>query len=176
MKTHTREEVERILNSIYSKAEYDVLFDEASKNQDFFNLLWEIVKEKKESESWRIVWIMDHATEKKNDFIFPILEEFYERILKSKHEGFIRITMKLILRCPINEDYAGELLDRCIAWMNDPKAKVSSQALGLEFFYRVYQIYPEMAPELLAHIDEMMERSPSAGFKVRLREIRKQLR
>ena len=175
MEKFTREEVEHILSSIYSKAEYDVLFKEASKNQVFFNLLWEIVKEKKESESWRIVWILDHATEKKNDFILPILDEIYERILKSKHEGFIRLSMKLILRCPVNEDFAGELLDRCIGWMNDPKLNISSQVLGLEFFYKVCQLYPEMSPELLAYINEMMERSPSAGMKVRLKQIRSQL-
>lgn len=176
MKKFKNEEVEQLLNSIYSKAEYDVLFDEASKDQQFFNQLWEIIQQKPDEQAWRIMWILDHATEKKNDFILPILDEVYKRVLKTKNESVIRQSMKLILRCPVNEDYAGELLERCIEWMNDPKAKVSSQGLGLEFFFRVCQIYPEMKPELLAHIDEMMERSPSAGMKVRLREIRGQLK
>lgn len=175
MEKFTRQGVEQILSNIYSKAEYDVLFEEAATNQRFFNLLWEIIQEKPDKEAWRIMWILDHATEKKNDFIFPILDEVYERILNTKNESVIRQSMKLILRCPVNEDYAGELLDRCIGWMNDPKAKISSQALGLEFFYQVCLLYPEMAPELLAHVDAMMERSPSAGFKIRLREIRKKL-
>lgn len=79
--------------------------------------------------------------------------------------------MKLILRCDINEDYAGELLDRCIKWMNDPKSKVSSQGLGLEFFYRITQLYPEMAPELIAIINDIMERSPNKGYIVQLKKI-----
>ena len=171
----TREDVEHLLNSIYSKAEYEILFNEASKNQEFFHTVWMMSKEQPAKDAWRLLWILDHATEKKNDFIFPILEELYQRVLDTDNESYIRQGMKLILRCPVNEDYAGELLDRCITWMNDPKAKVSSQGLGLEFFFKVCKLYPEMAPELLAHIDEMMERSPSAGFKVRLRDIRKQL-
>ena len=88
------------------------------------------------------------------------------------NESCIRQGMKLILRCPVREEFAGELLNRCVEWMNDPKAKISSQCLGLEFFYSTAQLYPEMAPELLAYIDDIMERSPSAGYKLRLKKIR----
>lgn len=172
---YSKDEVIELLASLYSKEEYQVLFDEATINQRFFNLLWEIIKERKESESWRVLWILDHATEKENHNIFPILQELYELVLNTKNESFIRHAMKLILRCPINEDYAGELLDKCIKWMNDPKAKISSQALGLEFFYRVCLLYPDMIPELSAHIYAIMERSPSAGYRMRLKEILEKL-
>lgn len=174
-KQKTQIEIENLLSSLYSKADYEVMFKRAAEERELFLLLWEIIKSKPESESWRMMWILDHGSEKNNRFILPILNEIYDRLLKSNNESFIRHAMKLILRCPINEDYAGELLDRCIGWMNDPKAKVSSQGLGLEFFYRVCQLYPEMKPELLAHIDEIEERSPSAGMKVMLREIRAKL-
>ena len=170
----TCEEIEFFLTSAYSKAEYDLMFQRTAENFDLFLMIWEMAKGKPATDAWRLLWILDHATEKRNDFIFPILDEIYEIVLKTNNESFIRHAMKLILRCPINEEYAGELLDRCVKWMNDPKAKVSSQGLGLEFFYRVCQLYPEMAPELLAHMDEMLERHPSAGMKVRLRQIREQ--
>lgn len=175
MDNKTRHEIETLLASLYSKADYEVMFERASKSQQLFQELWELIKEKPEKDSWRIMWILDHATEKNNAFIFPILDELYQRVLKSTNESFIRHAMKLILRCPINEDYAGEVLDRCIEWMNNPKAKVSSQGLGLHFFYRVCELYPEMKPELLAHMDEMHERQPGAGMKVMLREIRAKL-
>lgn len=171
----TRKEIEDLLQSIYSKADYDVMFERAAASEELFHLLWEIIKEKPEKESWRMMWILDHASEKKNDFLLPIRDEIYERIMQTDNESFIRHAMKLILRCPINEDYAGELLDRCIGWMNDPKKKISSQGLGLEFFFKVVQLYPEMAPELLAHIDDILERNPSAGFWVRLKQIKSQL-
>ncbi|MDA3927454.1 MAG: hypothetical protein PF541_00745 [Prolixibacteraceae bacterium] len=175
MRAITRKEIEDLLVSLYSKADYDVMFDRASKDKELFLFLWEIIKEKPEKESWRIMWILDHASEKKNDFLLPIRDEIYERIMQTDNESFLRHAMKLILRCPINEDFAGELLERCIQWMNDPKKKISSQGLGLEFFFRIVQLYPEMSPELIAHIDDIMERSPSAGMKVRLREIRGKL-
>lgn len=174
-KSAVAEKINVLLNSLYSKADYDVMFKKAAQDQSLFTAIWEIAKEKPENESWRIVWILDHATEKKNGFIFPILDELHERVLKSNNESFIRLCMKLILRCPVNEDYAGELLERCVEWMNNPKAKVSSQGLGLEYFYRVCQLYPEMTPELLAHIDNMLENRPSAGMKIRLKQIRKKI-
>jgi hypothetical protein len=170
----TRNEVEQLLESVYSKSDYDFLLTKAEKEQDFFNLIWEIAKDQPFEKAWRLLWIMDHATEKKNDFILPILNDIYTLVLNTDNESYIRQGMKLILRCPILEEYAGVLLDRCIGWMNDPKAKISSQALGLEFFYRTCKIYPEMAPELIAYIDDILERTPSAGYKVWLKRIRRE--
>lgn len=171
----TRKEIEQFFSSAYSKAEYDIMFQRTANDQKLFTTIWEMSKEQPAKDAWRLLWVLDHATEKKNGFIFPILDERYQKVLKTDNESYIRQAMKLILRCPIIEDYAGELLDRCIGWMNNPKAKISSQGLGLEFFYRVCQLYPEMAPELIAIIEEMIERQPSAGMKVRLRQIRKKL-
>lgn len=169
----TREEIEQLLESVYSKADYDFLFQKAEKECDFFYKIWEIAKDQPFEKAWRLLWIMDHATEKKNDFILPILNDVYSMVLKTNNESYIRQGMKLILRCPVNEEYAGELLDRCIKWMNDPKAKISSQALGLEFFHQTCKVYPEMAPELIAHIDDILERgNPSAGYTIWLKKIR----
>jgi len=169
-----QDELKEFLDAAYSKADYDYLFLKATKEQDFFMTVWELAIQQPDSKAWRLLWILDHATEKRNDFIFPILDELYRRILKTKDESFIRQVMKLILRCPVNEDFAGELLEKCVEWMNDPKAKISSQCLGLEFFYKTCLLYPEMAPELIAHIDDILERTPSAGYKVRLKQIRSQ--
>lgn len=171
----TRKEIEDLLASVYSKADYDVMFERASNDQALFLMLWEIIKDMPAKDSWRVLWILDHATKKDNRFIFLILEELYQRVMNESHEGFLRIGLSLILRCPINEDYAGEMLDKCVQWMNDPKRKIATQAMALEFFYQVCLIYPEMSPELLAYMDEMSEREPSAGLRVRIREIRKNL-
>jgi hypothetical protein len=172
----TRQEIETLLKAVYSTADYEYLFQMAEKEQDFFNTVWEMACEQPDSQSWRLLWILDHATEKRNDFIFPILDELYKRVLKTKNESYIRQTMKLILRCPILDEYASELIDRCIIWMNNPDAKISSQCLGLEFFFQTCQLYPEMKPELIAYIDNILElSSPSAGYRLRLSKTRSEL-
>ncbi len=168
----TNNELEAILASAYSRSDYDFLFQKAEREQDFFNTVWSLSKEKPFGRSWRLLWILDHATEKNNAFIFPILDELYRLVLETDHESYIRLAMKLILRCPLNEQYLSQLLDRSIEWMNNPKSKISNQALGLEFFYQVCLIYPEMTPELLAYIDDLFDRNPSAGYRVRLKQIR----
>lgn len=171
----TREEVLALLESVYSKADYDYLFLKAETEIDFFNLIWDISKERPYNKSWRLLWILDHATRKKNDFIIPILDDLYKLLLATDNESYIRQSMLLILRCPLNEDYITELLERSIAWMNDPKGKVSTQALGLEFFYQVCKLYPEMSPELISNIDDLLDRKPSAGMKIRLKKIKQDL-
>jgi len=171
----TKEEVTQMLDAVYSKADYEFLFKKAETDADFFFLVWNIAYEIPEDQSWRYLWILDHATEKNNANLMPILDDLYKWVLKTNHESVLRHTLKLILRCPVNEDYAGELLDRCVKWMFETKAKISSQCLGLEFFFKCCQLYPEMAPELLAYIDEISARTTSAGYKVRLKQIRTQL-
>jgi hypothetical protein len=171
----TANELEAILASAYLRSDYDFLFRKAEREQDFFNLVWSLSKEKPFDSSWRLLWILDHATEKNSDFILPILDELYELVLETENESYIRQAMKLILRCRIREHYATQLLERCIQWMTNPKAKISSQALGLEFFYQVCSLYPEMAPELLAYIEDIMDRNPSAGYRIRLLQIRQSL-
>jgi hypothetical protein len=171
----TREEIIQMLEAVYSKADYEFLFKKAETEPDFFNKVWDIARDMPDEDAWRYLWILDHATEKSNFNLLAILGDLYKMVLKTNHESVIRQTMKLILRCPVNEEYAGELLDRCVKWMNDPKAKISSQCLGLEFFFQTCQLYPEMAPELIAHIDDISGRSPSAGYKHRLKQIRNQL-
>lgn len=175
-KTSTKKEIELLLTSLYSKSDYDVMFVRASKDQELFLLMWEIINEMDEKDSWRIMWILDHATKKDNTFIFDILDELYVKVMNTNNESFLRIGMNLIMRCPINEDFAGEMLDKCVVWMHETKKKMSTQVMGLEFFYRVCLLYPEMKPELLAHMDDISARNPaSAGLRVRLRDIRKKL-
>jgi hypothetical protein len=171
----TSNELEVLLEAAYSRSDYEYLFKKAEKEQAFFNLVWEKSCEKPFDKSWRLLWILDHATEKRNDFILPILNELYDMLLQTNNESYIRQGMKLVLRCPVQDEYATKLLDRCIEWMNNPKAKISSQAMGLEFFYRMCLIYPEMSPELIAYIEEMLNRQPSAGYWVRLKKIRNEL-
>jgi hypothetical protein len=163
------------MESAYSSADYQLLFKQAAQSDEMFFTIWEMIKERPAKNSWRLLWILDHATEKCNKNIFPILAELHQRVLNTANESFIRIGMKLILRCPVCEDFAGELLERGVEWMYNQKNKMSTQVMGLEYFYRVCQIYPEMKPELMAHVDEMEQHTTSAGVKSRLRQIRKQI-
>jgi hypothetical protein len=175
MTAMTKSELEEMVTSAYSKADYQYLFQRATLEPAFFKLVWQVASEKPDKQSWRFLWILDHATEKSNTNLLPICSDLYKMVLATKNNSVIRQSMKLILRCPINEEHAGALLDRCISWMNNPKETISSQCMGLEFFFRCCELYPEMSSELLSHIEENLERHPSAGFKSRLKYVRKKL-
>ncbi len=170
-----RSKIIQLLESVYSKADYNYLFIKAEEDPAFFYAIWKLSEEMPAEKAWRLLWILDHATEKNKRSLLPILGDLYPKVLSARHEGYVRIGMKLILRCPLLEDYIPEFLERCIEWIQNPKAKISSQTLGLEFFYQVCRMYPEMAPELLAYIDDILERDPSPGFRVRLKAVRKEL-
>ncbi|MDA3880767.1 MAG: hypothetical protein PF436_10295 [Prolixibacteraceae bacterium] len=168
-------EIEIFLNEAYRKADYELMFQKAAHDEELFFTLWQVIKEKPGGKNWRLFWIMEHATEKNNSYLTSILDELYEFILQAESDSYLRIGFKMIMRCSISEEYAGALLDKCIQWINNPKIKVGTRAMALEFFFRTCQLYPELTPELLAIIDQHMERAPSAGLKSRMLQIRKQL-
>ncbi len=163
------------LKDLHFNEDYDFFIQAASKDQTLFIEIFNFLKTLKEKDQWRILWLLDHASENNFDYILPILNDLYKLVLKTNNESNIRQGMKLIFRHPIDEEYAGELLERCIQWMLNPKAKISTQVSGLEFFYRTTLLYPELKNELLTYIDQIMEESPSAGYKNRLSKIKNEL-
>ena len=171
----TTEKINQQLKDLYFKQDYEYLTQQARMNQEVFNHIYHYHKTLPEKDQWRLLWILDHASEDQFELITPVLEDLYSVALKTQNESNIRQSMKLILRQPILEEYAGELLERCIEWMLNPKAKISSQVLGLEFFYQVTLIYPELSVELNTYIEQVLEESPSMGYKNRLQKIRKKL-
>lgn len=170
----TVSEFQSIIEQRFSKQILNYLVQETAKNPELFRRVWELGKDKNFKQSWRCLWIIDCLTEKNQTYIVPILDEIYQLLLTTNNESTIRFTMKFILRCDLKEEHIPILLDKSIAWMNNPKSKVSSQVLGLEYFRRVCLLYPEMKQELRVIIEDQLERSPSAGYKNRLIRVWKE--
>jgi hypothetical protein len=105
----------------------------------------------------------------KSYILYKKIRTTYSYLLEMKAQDI----EKFLEEAYFKAEYAGLMLDKCIEWIINPKVKVGTRALAFEYFYRTCQLYPEMAPEMLAIIDEQMERSPSAGLKSRMKQIRK---
>jgi hypothetical protein len=164
--------IQLVIESNYQRNEFELLIQKATADQAFCMALWDIAKQHKGQKIWRYLWMIDRATERNPQWIEPIVDDVYQLLLFTKNESVIRHTMKLVLRCPLNEEHITTLLDKSIAWMNNPAAKISSQVLGLEYFRRVCKLYPEMCPELLSLVEHILERGEiSSGYKNRLRKV-----
>jgi len=169
-------DIQTVIESNYLRNEFELLIQKATADRAFCMALWDVAKQHKGQKIWRYLWMIDRATERNPQWIEPIVEEVYQLLLHTKNESVIRHTMKLILRCKLKEEHMTELLDKCIVWMNNPAAKISSQVLGLEYFWRVCKLYPEMNQELLSLVEHILERGEiSAGYKNRLRKIHERL-
>lgn len=166
--------IQTIIEEGVSKRTLNYLVAETKKDQKLFNWLWKFGKDESYKQNWRCLWIIDNVTEKDNAPLKPILDEIYQLLIFTENESLVRFALKFILRFDLIEEYIPTLLDKSTAWMCNPKAKISSQVLGLEYFRRVCILYPEMKPELHATIEDQLERSPSAGYKNRLLRVKKE--
>jgi hypothetical protein len=171
----TEFEIDQHLARPYSDNKYTLLFDIASQDEAVFATICDMIKKRPAEESWRLLWVLEHASEKNHNMILPLINTLYLKVLETKNESFIRIAMKLIMRFDIDDEYAGVLLERCIGWMHSDNKNKSTRVTGLEFFYRMCLLYPELSIELIAHIDRMQQYDLSAGEKVRIRQIIKNL-
>lgn len=171
----TDEKLLQLIKDARFKGDFEWIFKKAREENKFFMQVWNLAIRKTEVPAWRLLWIMDHATEKSNDFLQPILNDLYKYVLESDDESNIRLGTKLILRCQLVDEYIPPMLEKSIEMMTAPKSQVSNQVQSLEFFLQVCRIYPDMSTELIAYIEEALSHKPSTGYKYRLLKAKKEL-
>lgn len=160
----SKEEVISLLQANTSKYVTEALGEQALKSDALFLLLTTLIAEKQQPIAWKAAWTLDKATEVHPEQIDLILPWIYDFLMTEEHDGLVRHLMKLLLRRPLIVDKAGLLLDKAFAWVNDEKSSVSKKVHGLQLMFEVYLIYPDFKSELLAVIDDRLERNCSAGF------------
>lgn len=172
----TKQELKEQLKIIRSKEETEAWANDVSNNETLFLKLWEIVKEEAHPSAWRAFWVMDKTTTKDHALIMTILEELYELMMNTANEAYIRHGMKMIFRCPIDEDLALPLLDQSLLWLNNQHAKMSTRGCSLLLFFEIYKIYPDLKPELVGILEDQREKQPSPGVLSIIKRIEKALK
>ncbi len=128
--------------------------------------------------AFRSSYTLHKAEEKRPGLLKNYYGKMIEAMPSLHNESVIRSFQNIIITAGVKDLSDGEqgiLADSCFSWLNDPASAIAIKAYSMELIYQLSEIYPELAIELVASINNNME-SGSAGVKARGRMILKKLR
>lgn len=160
----SEQEMIEILSNIQAMEEVEYLASESHKNPELLLVLWKITLRNEHPYSWHAIWVFKHATKKRTDLLQPFATEIYELALTTPQKGIHRELLSFINLMPLNEEYAGLLLEKCIEWVNG-NFSIAVKARCFHFFINLLKLEPELASEFEAIAQQQLLMNPSSGLK-----------
>jgi len=122
-------------------------------------------------EEWRYnqraSWAVSHIGIKHPNLLIPYHERMVKQLSLPKHDAVVRNTLRIFEDVDISEDIEGELLDKCMNYLVDPKQAVAIRCFSMTVIDKIVSRFPELAPEVIEIINDQLEHPCTAGFKVR---------
>jgi hypothetical protein len=81
-----------------------------------------------------------------------------------------RNSLRMLQEVEIPEEFHGEIMNACFAFIEDPATPVAIKAFSLTILYNLSEQYPEIKSELQLIIEERLA-TETAAFKARARKI-----
>jgi hypothetical protein len=115
---------------------------------------------------WRSAWILDYLAELHPWLAGKYIAKIWAEIPEGHPDGVTRSCLRLLCRYDIPEDYQGIAADLCLSWLEREAVPVAIKAYSMELLLKIVRLYPELANEFIAVIEDQAPNN-SAGFKAR---------
>lgn len=166
--------VSELLLEEHSRAQTDFVADLVFNRPTLFTELWKIFIANEEPVSRRAAWVVDICSEKKPEWIAPLLPELIETFPGYGHDGLKRHSLRILSRSPLPAGKLGELASICFDWLLHREESVAVKMYCMEILYRISEMEPDLKPELADTITlQMVEGTP--GIRSCGRRILKKL-
>jgi len=123
----------------------------------------------------RASWAVLHIGLKNPQLLTPYLEQMVNQLKEPKHDAVVRNTMRIFEDIDVPEDLEGPLLDIALVFMSDPKQAVAIRAFSMTVVENIVKRFPEIAPEIIAILQDQLEYECTPGFKSRAKRTLKSL-
>jgi 8-oxo-dGTP diphosphatase len=170
-------DLQTFVTSMMGRKEAEWLAASAIENPATFMKLFEYSLSSDKSLSFRASWTLTKVCDRFPEIIYPYLEQIVETLCKLENESTIRSFLRIISLSDlgkINSHKQGLLADFCFNKLNSGVSAIAVKAYAMEILYKLTLVYPELANELSASINILME-DGSAGITARGRIILKKL-
>ena len=91
---------------------------------------------------------------------------------KTKNNSIRRLFTKILGANLTKECEDGEIIDKCLNWIIQPKIPVAVKANAMQLLFEICKVYPELIPEFRMVVEEGLP-AGSKGYKSKARNLLK---
>lgn len=123
----------------------------------------------------RAAWSVSWAAQKNPSLIKSYIKDLITQLpRKDVHDAVIRNSVRILQKIEIPEEFHGEMINNCFAFIESNSTPVAIKAFSLTVLSNLSELYPEIKNELQLIIEERWNYE-TAAFKSRARRILKTL-
>jgi len=151
-----------------SRRTADIAVSVICQSPEIFKNVLDLALEDNGVFAMRAARALNLAAVKRPELVRPYLNDIAKKLPTFKTGGVKRCLLKTISERSFDysDDTMGLLVNTCFDWVNDPSEEVAIKVYALEVLYRISQFYPDIKPELIASIENLMPEA-SSGIRVR---------
>ncbi len=165
-----------------SRAVADMANSVIAADSALFEEAWELMMRDEYPLSMRAARVVDESAEKHPALIKPFLDETIRKLTEFRIVGIRRGMLRFLSRTKLHLTpvQRGYLIDTCFGWMNSSEEAIAIRYYSMEILFRISRKEPGIRNELLAALEEGLEKDiygypkkPLQYIKTLSREIRK---
>ena len=114
----------------------------------------------------KAAWPVGKLSEKNQEILIPYFPQMIAALDDPCHDAIVRNIVRSWQFMDIPETFSGEIYDRCLSYLDDPKIPVAIRVFSMTVCANICMHYPEMADELITIISTHYQHG-SSGFRGR---------
>lgn len=165
------------LSTRQSKASIEQLADETSGSPALLNELWDLIENASDRPADQASWAWYKIAQKRSDRLNRFVRHMLAKLATESCSAPIRRNLLGSLQyTQVGEDDAGLLLDLAFRFMEDPTEPVAVRALSMGILGNLVPRYPDLVPELILILNDLLAHPQTAAIKARGRNVLKALK
>lgn len=123
----------------------------------------------------RASWSVSKLADKQASLLLPFMRKMISNLDHPLHDAVVRNTIRVWGFMPIDEEYEGEIFERCFNYIVETKHAVAIRAFAITVAGKIALKYPELKHELREEMLNQQIYAEKAAIKYRLRKWIKKL-
>ena len=118
----------------------------------------------------RAMWALSIVAERDNQSLTPFLPQLVAALPRLSQSGLRRLVCKILMLCPLPEEYDGPIVDFCFRMLEQPDEPIGVKANCMSLIANRLSQYPELKSELKAIVADIINATQSRGFACRAKK------
>lgn len=126
------------------KLSIDSLVQEVCLCPEYFEDIYRLTYDEKQTVSWRAIWVCEKLSEIHPGWFILLYDEIIQRLIDCTHDGSKRLLLSILYNIPIPTPISVDLLNYCLDHMLSPQESIGVQALSIRIAYLLCRKEPEL--------------------------------